>query len=150
MILHFQHDVEIARRRTVRPLLAFPGDAHARARIDTRRNPHVNRTRLLDSSASPAFRTLLFNCLSGSLTRGTRAADSEKSLLVVKLAAALALLACGRSRFRLGAGALAQVAQILTRNANLRRQAERRFLERQPHVVTQIGSALRPGAAAGS
>src|SRR5262249_10587193 len=81
--------------------------------------------------------------LACTLTRRTRPADSKKSLLIVQLAAAFARFAGGHAGARLRAGALAKRAQILPRNPNLRRQAERSLFKRQPHVVTQIRAALR-------
>ena len=66
----------------------------------------------------------------------------------MKLAVALAGLAGRHAGSGLGAGAVAGFAELLTRDANLRGDACGRFLEAQPHVVAQVGAALRALAAA--
>ena len=59
VVLHFENDVEIARRPAVDPRLAFARHANPRLRIHARRNAHVDDARALDASLAAALRALL-------------------------------------------------------------------------------------------
>ena len=77
-----------------------------------------------------------------------RLLDREESLLHAHLAVAAARRAADGLRAGLGAGAVARLALLQRRNADLGFGAARGFLERDLEVVAQIGAAIDVRAAA--
>src|SRR4029077_8824947 len=90
-------------------------------------------------SGTVAGRARLGDDLAGAAALRAGARDGEEALLEAHLTLAVALRAGGRRRSRCGAGAVAGLAVLLTRNLDRRLDAARRFLERDLEVVAQIG-----------
>src|SRR5882672_437420 len=130
----------------VRPGLAFAGDTQPRSRIHARRNPQFNGLLALEASLPAALRAALLHNLTRALARRARARDGKESLLIGQLPAAGARLEGLNACTLLGARAVACLAVFLARQLDLGGHARGRFFERERHVVTQIGPALRAPA----
>src|SRR5438445_10526055 len=153
MLFHFQHDIQIAGWPTIRPGFAFPRDAQARSRVHARRNPQLDGLFALEASLTAAGRATLFTTLSRGLARRACPRDSEKSLRVTQLATATAGLASLNAGAFFRACAVASLAVFLARQLDLGSHSRGGFLERERHVVAQVGSALcsaTPATAAAS
>src|SRR6266550_2173290 len=146
MFFDFQHNVQIARRPAIRPGLAFTADTQPRSRVHAWRNPQLNGLFALEASLTAALHAPLLHNLSCALARWTRARDGKKSLLIGQLAAAGARLAGLNARALFRARAVAGLAVFLARQLDLGGHARGRFFERERHVVSQIGPALRAAA----
>src|SRR4029077_9108737 len=127
-------DVEITGRRAIGAGLALIGNANTGLRIDARRNAYLDRARPLHPAASSAFRTLLADHLSGTLTLGTGARYRKEALLIMQLAPAFAGFASHHAGAGLSSRALTGIAKFLPRQANLSANAGGRFFKRQFHI----------------
>ena len=84
----------------------------------------------------------------GAAALAAGARDGEEALLVSQLPGAAALRARRRRGAGCGARAAAGLTGLLTRDLDGRFGALRGLLERNLHVVAQVGAALRPAAPA--
>src|SRR5713226_3656133 len=148
MFLNFQHDVQIARRPAVRPGLAFAGDTQPRSGIDARRNPQLNGLFAFEASLPAALRATLAHNLTRALARRACSRDGEESLLICQLTAAGASLAGLNASSFFRARAVARLAVFLARQLDFGGHARGGLFERERHVVSQIGPALRAAASA--
>ncbi len=148
MFLNFEHDVQIARRPAVRPGLAFAGDTQPRSGIDARRNPQLNGLFAFEASLPAALRATLAHNLTRALARRACSRDGEESLLICQLTAAGARLAGLNASSLFRARAVARLAVFLARQLDFGGHARGGLFERERHVVSQIGPALRAAASA--
>src|SRR5712691_1204403 len=148
MFLNFEHDVQIARRPAVRPGLAFAGDTQPRSGIDARRNPQLNGLFAFEASLPAALRATLAHNLTRALARRACSRDGEESLLICQLTAAGARLAGLNASSLFRARAVARLAVFLARQLDFGGHARGGLFERERHVVSQIGPALRAAAPA--
>src|SRR5260221_2459773 len=137
MFFYFQDDVQIACRSAVRAGLAFPCHAQPRSRVYSRWNPQIDGAFTLQAALAVAIRAALADDLPRSLARRARAGDGEESLLVPKLAAPAASLACSHPSSGLCARAIARFAIFLAWQFDLRGHARCGFLQRERHVIAQ-------------
>ena len=143
-----QEDVEIAGRAAAQAGLALVGEADAGAVLDAGRD--VDRQRLLlgDAALAGAFRAWILDGLAAAMALRAGALDREEALRGAHLAVAAAHRAGDRLGAGLGAGAGAFVAGDRSRHADLRGLAGIGLLQRDLHVVAQIGAALAPAGRA--
>jgi hypothetical protein len=148
VLAHVDDDVEIAGRAAKRSRFAFAGESEALTSGDARGNLHRELAMLLLGAGALAVRARLGDDLAGAAALAAGARDREEPLLVTQLAGAPALRAGRRGSAGSGAVAFAGLAGFVTRDLDMRLDALGRLLEFDFEVVTQIGAALRAGAAA--
>src|SRR6185436_10886330 len=149
--LHPDLNVEIAVRTAVRAGLAVAARADPHAFVDARRDLDLERLVLLDAALAVAGRAGLGNDLAAAVALRAGLLDAEEALAHLHLAIAVAGGAGDRACARLGAVALAGLAGLVRRDADLRFLAVRGLLERDLHRVAQVAAAihlLAAGAAA--
>src|SRR2546422_5110862 len=146
MVFDSQPHVQTARRPAIRPGLAFAGDTQPCPGIHSRRNPQLNGLFALKASLTAALHAPLLHNLSRALACWTRARDGKKSLLIGQLPATGARLAGLNARALFRAGAVAGLAVFLPRQLDLGGHTRGRFVERDRHVVSQIGPTLSAAA----
>src|SRR4051812_1943993 len=148
MVLHVDHDVEIARRSAGRAVFPFAVEAQPLPGRDAGRDLRGELAFAGDPTRAPARLARLADDAAGAAARRTGARDGQEPLLEAELPGALALLAhfgrAARGRTRSAAG----FAGLFARDLNRGLGPGERFLERDFEVVAQIGSALRAAAAA--
>src|SRR6266487_1976986 len=142
MLFHFQHHVQITGWPAIRPGLALAGDSQPRSRIHTGRNSQLDGFFAFETSLAVALLAALAHNLARTLARRARAGDGEKPLLVGQLAAPAACLAGLHAGALLRARAVAGLAVFLAGELDFCGHPHRRFLERQRHVIAQVGTAL--------
>jgi hypothetical protein len=103
---------------------------------------------LLDSTRAVTRNTGVSDEAAGAVTFRAGLLNREEPLLQANLTAALAGRAGLRLRTGLGTAAMAGVANLHRRNANLGFRAEGRLLEGDFEVVAQIGAAVDIGTPA--
>jgi hypothetical protein len=118
-------DVQVARRPTIDAVLTLAREPNAIALIDSGRNLDRQRLVLLDPTRAVTRRTGVGNEAAGAVTLRAGLLDREETLLQANLTAALTGRAGLRLRTGLGAAAMAGVADLHGRNANLGFGAER-------------------------
>src|SRR5208282_961724 len=129
MLLHVQHDIQIASRASSGTNFASSGEADARAVFHPRGNLRIHRT-LPQNAAFPfALGAGIGDHAARSLAGGASARDAEKSLLVTHLAAPRAGAACGRTFARSGPGAAAFLASFVTAHQDSGLSAEGSLFE---------------------
>src|SRR6266849_1396166 len=138
----------LCRRRADRPGLAFAGDTQPRSGIDARRNPQLNGLFAFEASLPAALRATLAHNLTRALARRACSRDGEESLLICQLTAAGARLAGLNASSLFRARAVARLAVFLARQLDFGGHARGGLFERERHVVSQIGPALRAAAPA--
>src|SRR5712664_1057743 len=148
MLLDFKHYVQITRRPAVRPRLSFAGHTQPRSSVHAWRNPQLDGLFAFQPSLPAALLAALLHNLPGALARRARARDGEESLLIGQLTAASARLAGLNASALFRARAVAGLAIFLARQLDLSGNARGRFFERERHVITQVGAALRPASSA--
>ncbi len=148
--MRFQVDdhIQVARRPAVDAGFAFAGQADAIALVDAGRNLHRQRFVLLEASRAAARGARRLHDLAAAVTFRARLLNREKALLHAHLAMAVAGRALDRLGAGLGARAMAGLAFVQRRNADLGFGAARGFLQRDLEVVAQVGPAIHIGAAA--
>src|SRR3954453_20147358 len=143
-----EEDVEVTVRPAAHAGLTLASEANARAILDTRRHVHRERALARDAAGARAVRTWIVDHLAAALTGHAGALECEEALLVPHLSGA----AAGRTGLGLGAGLRAGAGAHLTgdgrRNAHLRGLAAVSLLERDLHVVAQVGATLAATAIA--
>src|SRR5204862_6242986 len=141
VFLHVDHDIEVARRAAVDARLALAGEADAVAFVHARRDLHRERLVLLDAPGAAAGRAGIRDHLAAAVAGGTGLLDGEETLRQAHGALAVAGLAGLGLRARLGARALAGLARLHRRDADLGLGAARGLLERDLEGVAQIRSS---------
>src|SRR5262249_11838247 len=137
-----EKDVEIAGRPAAHTGLALARKTDARAILDARRNVDRERTLARDAARARARRTGALDHLAASLAPGAGALQRKETLRMPDASSATAVRTGFWFGARLGTGAGAGIARHRGRNAHLRGLARERLLERDLHVVAQIGTAL--------
>ena len=148
--LHADLDVEIAVRAAVRPRLAVAARADPHALVDAGRNLDLERLVLLEAALAVAGRARLGDELAAAVAGRAGLLDAEEALAHLHRSGAVAGRAADRARSRLGAVALAGLAGLVRRDADLRFLAVRRFLERDLHRVAEVAAAVDLLAARGA
>ena len=143
-----QENVEIARRAAAHARLALAGEPDAGAVLDAGRNVHRQRALARDAAGAGARRARTVDHLAAALAVRAGALEREEALRLTDPALAAAHRAGLRLGAGLGAGAGAGLAGDRGRDADLRRLAGVGLLQRDLHVVAQVGAALASGAAA--
>ena len=143
-----QENVEVARRTAAHAGLALAGEPDAGTVLDAGRNVDRQRALARDAAGARAGRARIVDHLAAALTGRAGALQREEALRVTDAAGAVAMRAGLRLGAGLGAGAGAGFAGHRRRQAHLRGLAVERLLERDLHVVAQIGAALAAVAAA--
>src|SRR5512139_3076621 len=140
--------VEVARRTAVDAGLAFARQPHAVALVDAGRDLHRQRLLVLHAPGAGAGRAGVRDGLTRAVAARAGLRHRERPLRHAHLARAAAGGAGLRVRAGLGAGAVAGVALGERRDADLGLEAVRHLLERDLHVVAQVGAAEHVRAAA--
>src|SRR5262249_8083452 len=107
-----QHNVEIARRRTVVALLALAAELETRAGVDSGRDAHAQSLRRTRCARAAAGTACVAQHRAEALTLSARLRDREESLLVADLTAA----AAGAARLARFAVARPEAGTRLARN----------------------------------
>src|SRR3954451_6922442 len=142
MFLDVNDDVEVARRPATNSGFAVLRRAQARAVGDTRRDLEFDRARFFDAAFAVANTARFLDYLARAATTRTGLRNLEKSARADDLSATAAGRTVNGARTRLGAAALAFVARVELAYLDLLLNAERCFLKRDLHVVTQIAATL--------
>src|SRR5205814_8835900 len=140
--------VEIARRASANPGLALARTADAPSVLHALR--YIDRQAAL-ARPPPRARargTRVFDHLAAALTAGTGSLEREKSLRLPHAAGAAAHRAGLRLGAGPGAGARTGFAGDRNRNHDFGGLAVEGFLQRDFHVVAQVGTTLAPAASA--
>src|SRR3989338_4810126 len=148
MWLDMDHHIQVAGRPAVYAMFAFAGQADAIVVIHACGNLYRQRLVLLDAPAAAAILARRGDHFAGAVTARAGLLDREWALLNAHLAMAFAGGASGRAGAGLGATALAGFAFGHGRYTNLRLGAARGLLQRDFHVVAQVGAALHIAAPA--
>src|SRR5258707_4140351 len=148
MSLQRQENVEIARRAAADPGLALASKADARAVLHALRDIDRQATLARPAPRARARGTRVFDHLAAALTAGAGSLEREKSLRLPNAAGAAAQRAGLRLGAGLGPGARTGFASDRNRNLDFGGLAEEGFLQRDFHVVAQVGTTLAPAAAA--
>ena len=135
MFLHRYLNVEIAGRRALLARFAFAAETNAIAGIDACGNFHRQGFRFLDASMTMAGVARIFNHRAAAVTGRTGLLHGKEALTHLHLACAVAGRTGLRLRTRLRAAAVADVALLQRRDADLFGHAAHRFFQRQLHVV---------------
>src|SRR5262249_33509823 len=145
-----QEDVEIAGGPAAHAGFALARQANARAVLDAGRNVDRQRALARDAARPRTGRAGIVDHLAAAMTGRAGALEREEALRVADAALAAAGLAGMRPRARPGARTGAGLAGDRGGNADLGGLAGERVVERDLHVVAEIGAALaarRPAAA---
>src|SRR3982750_2700762 len=142
-----QEDVEVAGRAAADPGLALSGEPDPGALLDSRGNVDRQIPLAGDTPLTRAGRAGVLDHLAAPLAARTGPFQREEALRLPYASGA----AAGRAGLRLGAGlgtdARAGLAGHRDRNLDLGGLAAKGFLERDFHVVAQVGAALAAAAA---
>src|SRR5258706_3499791 len=141
-------DIEVARRAAVHARFAFSRQPDPLALVDALRDVDFEHLVLLDPPFAVAGQTRIGDHLAGAMAGRTRLLNRKKSLRHAHRAGAVAGAARLGTRAGLGTAAMAGLAVVPRRHANVGRESSGRLFERDLHVVAQIGAAK--SAAAGS
>src|SRR5258707_13146289 len=147
MSLQRQENVEIARRPAADAGLALAGKADARAVLHALRDIDRQAALARHAPRARARGTRVFDHLAATLTARAGSLKREKSLRLPHAASAAAQRAALRLGAGLRAGARTGFAGDGNRNLDLGGLAEEGFLQRDFHVVAQVGATLAPAAA---
>ena len=150
VVVDVDDDVEVARRAAGGAVLPLAIEAKPLAGRDPRGNLRGDLALAPDASRAAARLAGFADDLAAPAARRTRARHREEALLVAQLTRALALGAHFRRAARGRAGAPAGLAGFLARNLDGGFGPGKGLFERNLEVVAQVGSALRPAAAAAS
>src|SRR5438477_861452 len=142
VFLEVKHDVKIARRSTADAGFAISRRTQARAVADTRWDFQFDPAGIFDPPFAAAFVTWLFNNLSGSPAARTGLRHLEKTARTDHLPASAAGWTIDRAGAGLGAAAVALIAGVQLANFDFFLGAKCGFLQRDLHIVTQIGTPL--------
>jgi len=148
VVLHPEHNVEVAGRTSVVARVAFPGDAQPRAIVHTGRNLDLNGALAAHASLALALRTGIANHLPHPAALRTGAGDGEKPLLVADLAASVAGRAGRRAGTLAGAAAAAFCASLPPWDLDPGFGSPGGALKAQLEVVAQVAPSPRAGARA--
>ena len=141
-----QEDVEVAGRPAAKAGLALIGQPYAGAVLDARRNVDRQRPLLGDAAMAGAFGAGVLDRLAAAMALRTGAFDRKEALRGAHPAGAGAQRAGRRLGSGPGAGAAAIAAGDGGRHTDLRGLAGIGFLERDLHIVAQVGAALASAA----
>ena len=140
-----EEDVEIAGRPAAHAGLAFAGEADAGAVLDAGRDVDRQRALARDAAGARAGRAGIVDHLAAALAAG-QVRSSVKKPCAWRMRPAPPQVRAGlRLGAGLGAGAGAGLAGDRGRHAHLRGLAGEGLLERDLHVVAQVGAALAAG-----
>src|SRR5262245_13323984 len=142
-----EENVEVAARTAAQAGLALAREADTRAVFDARRDVDRQGALTRDAAGAGAGGARVVDHLAAAVTRRTSAFEGEEALGVTDFSLAVAGRAGLRLAAGLGARARAGLADHRSGEADLRLLAAERLLERDLHVVAQVGAAL---AAAGT
>src|SRR5208282_3329907 len=148
VLLHFQHDIQIAGRPAVRPRFAFALHAQPCSGVHAGRDAQLDVVLAFHAPLAAAFEAAFLDDLTRALAIRACAVHGEKSLLVDQLAAPAARLAIHNAGALFRAGAVARFAVLHARHTNLGGDAHGRFVEGQRHVITQVVATLHAAAPA--
>src|SRR5450755_2939860 len=147
VLLQIYDDVKIAMRTAIEPSLAFARKPDAIVVIDSGRDLDRQGLALARAADAAARRARLGNDLSGAATLRARLLNGEKTLRDANLALAVAGRAGLGLRSRLGAAAMAGLALLHRRNADLGFGAARGLFQRKLEVVAKVGAPIDAVAA---
>src|SRR5229473_1668535 len=150
VLLHVDHDVQVARRAAPLAGLALARQLEARAGVDARRHLHAEHALVLDLARALARLARVGDHLAGPLAMAARPRDLEEPLREPQLARAVAGRALLGPRSGLRSRATARVAALVPRDLHLRLGAEGGFGEADLQVVAEVGPAAARGPAAAS
>src|SRR5439155_23635156 len=142
-----QENVEVAGRPAADAGLAFAGKTDTRAVLDALGDVHRQRAVARHPSRARAIRAGILDHLAAALTAGAGPLQREEALGLPHPACAAAHRTGLRLGTRLGAGARTGLAGDRDRNLDLRGLALKSFLQREFHIVAQVGAALASTAA---
>src|ERR1700712_5425922 len=143
-----QENIEVAGRSAADAGLAFAGEADTGAVLDALGNVDRQRAIARHPSRTRAARAGILDHLAAALTGRAGALQREEALGLADPAGAAAHRTGLRLGAGLGAGARTGFAGDRDRNLDLRGLALEGFLQRDFHVVAQVGAALATAAAA--
>ncbi len=135
-------DIEVARRAAVDAGFAVAGRADPHAFVDAGRDLDLEGLLRLDLALAVAFDARLGDVLAGAVALRASLLHREEALRHADLADAFTSGAGLDVRARLGAVAVAVIAVVPVRYADLRLVAVRGLLERDLHAVAQVGAAI--------
>src|SRR5437764_2585107 len=142
VLFDVKHDVEIARRPAADAGFAISRRTQPRTAADTRWNFQFDPAGIFHPPFTAAFMTWFFNNLSDSPAARTGLRHLEKTARTDHLPASAAGWTIDRARAGLGAAAVALIAGVQLANFDFFLGAKCGFLQRDLHIVTQIGTPL--------
>src|SRR5438094_4740419 len=142
VLFDVKHDVEIARRPAADAGFAISRRTQPRTAADTRWNFQFDPAGIFDPPFAAAFMTWFFNNLSDSPAARTGLRHLEKTAGTDHLSASAAGWTIDRARAGLGAATVALIASVQLANFDFFLRAKCGFLQRDLHIVTQIGTTL--------
>src|SRR5688572_26990752 len=148
VLLEVDHHVEVAGGAPVHAGLPLAGQADAVALVHAGGDLHLQGLVLLDAAGPAAGRAGVGDHLAAAVAGGAGLLDGEEALRQAHRARAVAGLALLGLGARLGARAVAGLAGLHGRDADLGLGAARGLLERDLEVVAQVRAAEDGGAPA--
>src|SRR5689334_19694196 len=143
-----QENIEVAGRSAADASLAFAGQTNARAVLDALRNVDRQGAVARHAPGACAVRAGVLDHLTAALAARAGPLQREEALGLPHAARAAAGRAGLRLGAGLGAGARARFAGDRDRNLDLRGLALKGLLQRDFHIVAQVGAALAATTAA--
>src|SRR3569833_532855 len=139
--LDVDKDVQIARRRALRPRLALAGQTDAGAVVDPRRDVDLERLQLVRPAFTAALLAGVLDRLARAVTGRARALDHERPLLRAHFPAPAAQVARAAAGAGLGTRAPARLARDGDFDLDGGFLAVERLVERDFEVVPQVRAA---------
>src|SRR5438874_11314975 len=135
-------DIKIALRATANTGLPIARGAQPRTLADSGRNLQFNAAQFFHAPLAMAVPARLLEDLSGAATARTCLRNLKESARTDHLPTAATNGTCNASRTGLSAATLTFIAGLQLRDFNFFFDAKRRLLQRDLHIVTQIGTTL--------
>ncbi len=148
MLLHMQHNVEVARGAAAGASFASASKAYARAIFHARGNFRIHGALTKNPAFAFAFGAGIGNYAAGSLTRRARSRDAEEALLIAHLPAAGASAAGSGAFTGRRARAATLFAGFVTADHHFRFRAEGGLFKLDAQIFAQISATLNPAPAA--
>src|SRR5690606_7458070 len=152
VFLEMDLHIQIARRAPVDTRLTIAGGTDPHAVVDACGNLHLQRLLTAYTPHPVAGRARVGNFLARAVAGRAVLLDAEEALLHAHDTRAITGVAGAGARAGLGAAAMADIASLPARHADLGVETVGRLLQRDVQCVLEIGSAihLRPASSAAS
>jgi hypothetical protein len=148
MLPNVENHVQIPGRSTFAARITFAGNSKLGTVVDTGGNFQLERLLANNPPLAVARFAFVLDDLPGSLAMAARTCDGKEALLKANLPVSIARGTRGWSRTLFRAAAIAFGAGLVPRYFDLRGRSKCGFFETEVEIVSEIGSALNPAAAA--